>query len=345
VIAWQLKLPIAALALVLGSASAFAGGGEAPEELPRSKRATGEDAAELAPIGLTDARALAENQWALSYRYSWIHGDDMRDGVHRESTDDVLQQFGETPRKRDVQLHLFGVSYAPHSRVTLSVKLPFITQKTHVVAAGTPQDRFTTTSSGLGDLELRALVPFMRKRNQSLQLEMGITAPTGSISERDEGAGGMRERLTIPQQPGSGTVDLLPGLVYRGRWKTLSWGFVGRGKFRVYKNSKSYRLGNEYLLSTWLSQSWTDWMSTSLRLSWNRHNSGHPKDDTTRNPEADPKRLAGEFLDIGPGVNFRVPFLGEPRFGVEMTWPFYQTVQGPQLERDWQLTAGWQWAF
>ena len=36
---------------------------------------------------------------------------------------------------------------------------------------------------------------------------------------------------------------------------------------------------------------------------------------------------------------------GEPRFGVEMTWPFYQTLDGPQLERDWQLTAGWQWAF
>ncbi len=344
-ISWQSKLPIAALALVLGSTPAFAGDDEAPEELPRSRRSTGDDAAALAPIGVPDARPLAENQWALSYRYSWIHSDDMRDGVHRESTDDVLQRFGETPRKRDVHVHLFGVSYAPHSRVTLSAKLPFITQKTHVVAAGPPRDRFTTTSSALGDLELRALVPFMRKRNQSLQLEMGITVPTGSISERDEGAGGMRERLTIPQQPGSGTVDLLPGLVYRGRWKTLSWGLLARGTFRVYKNSKSYRLGNEYLLSTWLSQSWTDWMSTSLRLSWNRHQSTRPKDDTTRNPEADPKRLAGERLDIGPGVNFKVPFLGEPRFGIEMTWPFYQTVSGPQLEHDWQLTAGWQWAF
>ncbi|MFP6622490.1 MAG: transporter, partial [Myxococcota bacterium] len=63
------------------------------------------------------------------------------------------------------------------------------------------------------------------------------------------------------------------------------------------------------------------------------------------NPEGDPKRLAGEFLEIGPGVNFQLPCFGEPRFGVEMTWPFYQTLDGPQLERDWQLTAGWQWAF
>lgn len=339
------KLVIAALALVAGSTSALGGEEGASGELPRSRRSTGDDAATLAPIGVADARPLPKGDWALSYRYSLIHSDDMRDGTGHESTSDVLQRFRETPRRRNEQIHLFGLSYAPHRRVTLSAKLPVITQKTHMAAAGPPGERFHTTSSGLGDLELRVLVPFMRKRNESLQVEMGITAPTGSISERDAGAGGNRRRLTIPQQPGSGTVDLLPGFVYRGRWKTLSWGLLGRGTFRVYKNSKDYRRGNEYLLSTWLSQSWTDWMSTSLRLSWNRHGSAHPEKDTTRNPEEDPKRLGGEFLDIGPGVNFQVPFLGKPRMGVEMTWPFYQTLEGPQLERDWQLTAGWQWAF
>ena len=46
-----------------------------------------------------------------------------------------------------------------------------------------------------------------------------------------------------------------------------------------------------------------------------------------------------------PGVNFRVPFLGGPRFGVEATWPIYQNLSGPQLERDWHLTAGWKWAY
>ncbi len=298
----------------------------------------------LAPLGITDARSLSKGEWALSYRYSWIHQDDMRDNTHREFTSDLLQIYDETPRKRDTHVHLFGVSYAPHRRVTLSVKLPVFSQETKVVSdVSGPVQRFSTDSSGLGDLELRVLVPFMRNRNESLQVEMGITAPTGSISERDRGA-----RLSLPQQGGSGTVDLLPGMVYRGRWNTLSWGFVGRAKFRVYKNRKDTRLGDEFLLSAWLAQSWTDWMSTSLRLSWQRRDNAH-SDETIlnppSNPERDPKRQAGDFLDLGPGANFRIPFLGEPRFGVEMTWPFYQNLKGPQLERDWQLTAGWQWAF
>ena len=339
------KRRIAVAALFLAASPAFAAQDEASEPLPRLKRSTGDDAATLAPIGITDARTLAKDQWALSYRYEWIHSDGMLDGSGHESADDVLALFEETPRKRDVRAHLIGVSYAPHSRVTLSAKLPVITQRTHVVAAGPPLDRFTTRSGDVGDLELRALVPFMRNRNQSLQLEMGITAPTGSISKHDEGAGGMRERLTVPQQTGSGTVDLLPGFVYRGRGGTLSWGVLGRGTFRTYENRGDYRLGNEYLLSSWLSQSWTDWISTSVRLSWTRRDSTHGGDVAVRNPEGDPKRLAGEFLEIGPGVNFQLPCFGESRFGVEMTWPFYQTLDGPQLERDWQLTAGWQWAF
>jgi hypothetical protein len=318
---------------------------EEPEELPRSRRSTGDDSASLAPIGVADAQTLDPGEWALSYRYSLVHGDDMRDGTHREGTDELLQRYGETPRKRDRHVHLFGVSYAPHRRVTLSAKLPVISQETHTVAAGPPRNRFETESAGVGDLELRALVPFMRKERESLQVEMGITAPTGSIDERDRGADGRQETSSFPQQLGSGTVDLLPGLVYRGRWHDLSWGFVARGTFRIYRNDEDYRLGDEYLLSSWLAHSWTDWMSTSLRLSWNQRKAVHPEDETTQNPEMDPKRQAGEFLDIGPGVNFEVPLAGRPRFGVEMRWPFYQTVEGPQIERDWQLTAGWKWSF
>lgn len=332
-------------ALWLAAAPVWAGPDEASERLPRSKRATGDSAAALAPIGITDARALAKNQWALSYRYAWIDSEGILDGSGHDSTSQVLGSFGETPRERDVQIHLIGVSYAPHGRVTLSAKLPVVSQRTRVVAAGPPLDGFTTSSSGVGDLEVRALVPFMRNRNQSLQIEMGVTAPTGSISEHDEGAAGIRERLTLPQQTGSGTVDLLPGFVYRGRFEALSWGVVGRGTFRLYENRGDYRLGSEYLLSTWLSRSWTDQVSTSLRLSWNRRDSTHGRSAPSTNPERDPKRLGGDFLDIGPGINFRLPFVGEPRLGVEVTWPFYQNLDGPQLERDWQLTAGWQWVF
>jgi len=127
----------------------------APPDLPRSAWSTGDDSASLAPVGVTDARTLHRGGWAFSYRYTWIHGDDMRDSTHRESTGAVLQNFSETPRSRDEHVHLLGISYAPHERVTLSAKLPFITQETHHVDRSAR--RFDTESSGVGDLELRVL--------------------------------------------------------------------------------------------------------------------------------------------------------------------------------------------
>jgi hypothetical protein len=328
-----------------GAAASDESDPERENEIPKSRRSTGVDAALLAPIGVVDSYALEAGEFGFSYRYSYVHFDDMRKGTERRSTQDVLQGWDETPRKRDLQRHLFGVAWAPHRRVTLSAELPVFTQETHVVARGTPNQRFETESEGVGDLQLRALVPFMRKRNESLQIEFGLTAPTGSIYERDRGADGSRQRLPFPQQLGSGTVDILLGGTYRGRWETLSWGLVTRSTFRTYENSRNYKLGNEYEISVWLAQSWTDWMSTSLRMAWNRRDNVHPRDDTRVDPELDPKRQAGDVLDIGPGVNFRLPWLGEPRFGVEMTWPYYQNLEGPQLERDWQVTTGWKWAF
>jgi hypothetical protein len=306
-----------------------------------------DDPAALAPVGVVNGETLLHGQWALSYRYAFIHQDDLRDGTNRRSTSDVLARFAEAPRKRDTHVHLFGLAYAPHPRVTLSAQLPVLVIETDATAnAG---GNFSTDTDGVGDLELRALVPFMRKDNETLQLEMGLSAPTGSTSRRARDATGNRRRLSFPQQLGSGTVDLLPGLVYRGHHESLSWGYLARGVFRVYENSKDYRLGNEYEMSGWLARSWTDWMSTSLRLSWQRWESIHPRDrnfdNMSNSPEQDPKRQAGDLIELGPGLNFKLPFAIGPRFGIEMAWPLFQSLDGPQLERDWRLTAGWQWAF
>ena len=84
------------------------------------------DPAALAPLGVLDGSTLPQGRWSLSYRYSLIHQDDMRDGTSRQSTTRVLTRFDETPRKRDLHIHRIGLAYAPHRRVTLSAQLPIL---------------------------------------------------------------------------------------------------------------------------------------------------------------------------------------------------------------------------
>lgn len=66
-------------------------------------------------------------------------------------------------------------------------------------------------------------------------------------------------------------------------------------------------------------------------------------------PTADPNLRGGNRLDLLFGLNFLVPkglkFIKGQRFAIEMGFPIYQDLDGPQLETDFVLTAGWQYAF
>ena len=64
-------------------------------------------------------------------------------------------------------------------------------------------------------------------------------------------------------------------------------------------------------------------------------------------PTADPGRRAGRRLDLGPGLNVYLPSgpLKGFRIGLEALFPVHQHLDGPQLEADWTLNAGIQYAF
>jgi hypothetical protein len=58
---------------------------------------------------------------------------------------------------------------------------------------------------------------------------------------------------------------------------------------------------------------------------------------------ADPDRQGIDRLAAGAGINWSLP--ADHRLAAELMVPVYQDLDGPQLETDWNLTVGWQWAF
>jgi hypothetical protein len=62
---------------------------------------------------------------------------------------------------------------------------------------------------------------------------------------------------------------------------------------------------------------------------------------------ADPNFQGGERIDFDVGVSLagQGGVLRGHRFGVEILIPVMQDLNGPQLETDWMLTAGWRKAF
>ena len=223
--------------------------------------------------------------------------------------------------------------------------------------AGSP---FTTESDGVGDLKLSSLIKLYNHERHSFHLNVGFSLPWGSISETDvvptPGVGFATGLMPYPMQLGSGTVDFLPGLTYLGQTEDWSWGAQVMGTVRLGRNSKNYSLGDSIESSTWIARRLNDTFSGSFRLktsAWGNIDGADPRLGTLPIPvgfgvpTADPGLRSGSRVDalLGANAYIRKGFLKGHRFAVEGGLPVYQYLRGPQLQTEWTLMVGWQYAF
>lgn len=306
-----------------------------------------------APIGVMGDHTHAPGEVMFSYRTMRMRMEGSRDGDDRIAAADVLGDFAVTPVNMDMTMHMFGAMVAPVERFTLMVMVPYVVlEMNHRTRMG---DRFTTTAEGPGDVRVTGLVDLWARDGHALHANVGLSIPTGSITETDRTPLG-RTRLPYPMQIGSGTWDFLPGLTYAGERDALSWGAQARGEIRLHENHADYRLGNEYALTAWSGWTFTPWLSASLRTEWLHVMNHRGRDSRIRTtnpmavplvPTADSGRRAVRRLDVFAGVN--VLLTAGPLAGVRLAFeaglPAYQWVDGPQLETDWITTFGVQYAF
>ncbi|MEO1428239.1 MAG: transporter [Cyanobacteria bacterium J06633_8] len=301
-----------------------------------------------APIGVMGDHAHKKGEFMASYRYMFMNMDGNRDGTNSISDSEVLQDFMVTPVDMTMEMHMFGAMYGVSDNLTVMAMVPFVSKEMeHLTRMGT---RFTTNSEGIGDIKTTALYTIFDKDKQRIHLNIGASFPTGSINERDDTPAGEDQILPYPMQIGSGTFDLLPGITYLGQSGKGSWGAQALTTLRLGKNDNGYRLGNKYQLSGWIARNWTDWLSTSLRLTgktWGDIDGADDRLNPMMIPTADPDLRSGTQINLGFGVNLYAPEgnLKGSRLAMEFELPILRDLDGPQLETDWQLTLGLQSSF
>lgn len=312
---------------------------------------------EHAPIAVMGDHLHERGEWMLSYRFMFMDMDGNRDETQRVSDNDVLfpppdpDTFPVVPTKMDMEMHMVGVMYGATDDITLTAMMPFARlDMDHRTRMGA---RFRTRSQGIGDLRLGGLVRLFSSEGgeiaQQLHLNAGISVPTGNFHNRDRTPLGV-VRLPYPMQIGSGTVDLLPGLTYNARMGYWSAGAQASGIIRLGRNHRDYRKGHGLQVQAWGARRVTNWLSSSIRVGFVRFGNYGGSDGALNPnlvPTADPSRRGFRRIDLGLGLNFIVPkgALQGNRFAVEWVRPVWQDMQGPQLESDWVLSAGWQLAF
>ena len=307
-----------------------------------------------APIGVMADHSHGKGEWMLSYRYMFMPMEQNYDGSSQISDATVISPTGEgfrvVPQWMDMEMHMFGLMYAPTNDLTLMLMLPYISKEMgHLRRDGV---EFVTKSEGWGDLKLTGIYELYHGPSHAFLLNLGLSFPTGATDEKDDIPGPGNTRLPYPMQIGSGTWDLLPGITYLGQNHSWSWGAQLSGTVRLGRNDEGYSLGDVGQLTAWGAYRWSDFLSTSLRVtgkSWG--NIEGEDEDLVIAPAvvatADPNLRGGDQIDLSFGLNFFLPSgpLKGHRLAAEIGVPIYRDLDGPQLTPDWMLTLGWQWAF
>lgn len=301
-----------------------------------------------APIGVMGDHTHKTGEVMLSYRYMQMTMDGNRDGSNRLSTAEVLADYMVAPLEMDMDMHMFGAMYAPNDSLTLMAMLPYVKNSMkHVTRMGR---EFTTKAEGIGDIKLSGLYQVHNHGGNKVHLNLGLSVPTGSIDERDDTPAAVNAKLPYPMQLGSGTYDLMPGITYLGQNADFSWGAQALATIRLGENDNDYTLGDKLEVGGWLQRKWSDSFSTSVRLnaqSWGDIDGADPDLNPMMVATADPDLRAGSRADVLLGFNYYARsggFKGH-RIAFEVGKPVYQKLDGPQLETDLTLMAGWQYAF
>ncbi|MBS9462460.1 transporter [Flagellimonas sp. 389] len=303
-----------------------------------------------APISVMGDHMHGKGEWMFSYRYMYMNMDELKQGSDNASFDNALADYMVTPTKMPMNMHMLGAMYAPSDKITLMAMFNYLSMEMdHITQMG---GTFTTEASGFGDIQLSALYRFFNKNKQTLHGQIGLSIPTGSITESDVTPASTPNEVELPypMQVGSGTIDPNLALTYLGQNESLSWGSQIRGIFRFGENDREYRYGNRYSLNNWFAIKASDWVSISVRLE------GLIVDeiegtDPNLNPmmviTADTNNSGGTLINSGIGINTYVPTgkLKNLRFGVEFGYPLYQDLNGIQLRTKETITFGTQYAF
>ncbi len=300
------------------------------------------------PIDVMDDHSHKQDGWMFSYSYNTMHMEGNRDGSNEVSTAQVLNDFMVSPTEMTTQMHMFGLMYGVTDKLMIMGMIPYkLISMDHVNRMGL---EFTTESEGVGDIELSGIYTLHEQGNRKTLLNLGVNLPVGSIDERADTPAGIKQKLPYPMQLGSGTYDLLPGIAYADQRGSWAWGSQLKATLRLGKNNNEYRLGNEYSLSLWGARNISRYVSASLSVNgkkWGNIHGGSPELNPIMLPTSRTDLRGGDRVDLQLGIDL-IAEEGElqgNRLSLEVGFPLYQNLDGPQLELDRQLTVGWQLVF
>ncbi|MEJ6561522.1 MAG: transporter [Akkermansiaceae bacterium] len=301
-----------------------------------------------APIGVMGDHMHKKGEFMASYRYQFMRMEQNFLGTNSISDAAVVQSpdFMVAPADMDMQMHMFGFMYAPSDSVTLMAMVNLVEMSMNHRYGGLTQE-FKTTSSGIGDSSITALIKLRKTEKSSLHAGIGLLLPTAETEEEDfiDPMNAVR-RLPYPMQLGAGSWGLLPSLTYNFHQDTWSFGAQTKGTIMLNDNSEGYQLGDRFEATAWIAKPLGEQFSTSLRATFSKWGNISGSDALIMGPVPTTRTdlRGGSKFDLSLGVNFYETNSGV-RAAAEIGKTLWQDLDGPQLGSDYWVTLGLQYAW
>ncbi|WP_157235588.1 outer membrane protein [Methylosinus sp. LW4] len=185
-----------------------------------------------------------------------------------------------------------------------------------------------------------------------IKVNLGMSFPTGSTYNqggavsRTDGTYNIG-RAFYGMQSGTGTFDVLPGVLYAGSIAPWSWGVSYRARLPLAVNNEGYMWGHYQEANIWGGYSWIPGLTTTVRANFNIQSPIDGKDYwmSGKLQSANPNYYGGKRIEMYGGVDIDGKLFGAPGYsvGLEGGLPVYQNLNGPQLARAWQAMAAMRW--
>ena len=230
-----------------------------------------------------------------------------------------------------------------------------------------PLGRSLPGTTGLVDFTLSGVYRIYQDDIHRIQVTLGFSFPTGSNTATFKEfllPDGIRRNVRgfYGMQPGTGTFDILPGIVYAGYLGPWSWGIGYRGRLPLAANqqdyswdylidyrlrfplgpipTQGYRWGDLHEVNAWAGYTWTPGLTTTFRVNGSTQGPIRGFDPEIRGPAvpANPNFYGGQRVELFGGGTISGKFIGyeNATLAVEAGLPVYQNLNGPQIMKNWQ---------
>ena len=311
-----------------------------------------------APLGVTGDHLNEKNKLLISYFFTDCNFEGEQQGTTHINSNQVFSSYQGAVTSMSIQKSNIRLLYGCTDKFNLELIINSVSNNLSMNiypsvmlrnANGTEvlSSSVTATNSSLGDTKLSALYQLLESKKSNLLLGLGVSLPTGSIQQKTRTVIGDTLKTNYAMQTGSGSLGILPSLLYKGYSDQFSWGGLINATLFTGANSEGYKVGNQYIASIYGAYKISSYLSVSLRgaYSYTGKISGYDPDIIMFawvDPMAAANNYGASIATTYVGFNFFIPTTDFKRLRIsfELGDPLYQNLDGIQPTSKLSINAG-----